>query len=80
MVELETKTEFEIKNSKDTPTYELAKSKRWVSLESHEAAMKEERMIIKCVLCGEEKIYKTKNKRRCPCRTTHKWRVQRKAL
>ena len=29
---------------------------------------------VRCILCGDVKIYKKKNKRRCPVRFTHKWR------
>ena len=30
---------------------------------------------VRCVLCGDTKKYKTPNKRRCPERYTHRWRV-----
>jgi len=33
-------------------------------------------MIVRCTLCGDEKVYKAKNKRKCPYRKTHRWRVK----
>jgi hypothetical protein len=32
-----------------------------------------DKLFVGCVLCGMTKIYKTRNKRRCPFRYTHKW-------
>ena len=33
----------------------------------------DEVMVVQCSLCDDMKIYKTKNERRCPYRTTHNW-------
>jgi hypothetical protein len=38
----------------------------------------EEKLEIVCMLCGDVKIYGTKNKRRCPERYTHDWHPVRK--
>ena len=42
------------------------------------ATTKKKEMRIRCILCGYEKTYKTKNKESCPIRTTHNWRVVKK--
>ena len=44
-----------------------------------EIEREEEKMRVVCILCGDEKEYKTKNKRRCPYRKTHDWRVKKEA-
>lgn len=33
-------------------------------------------MIIKCYNCGDEKLYKTKSKRKCPESKNHDWRIK----
>ncbi len=35
-------------------------------------------MIVKCKECGDVKVYKTKNKRRCPFSINHHWRYFKK--
>ena len=33
------------------------------------------KIIVRCVHCGDTRWYKKINKRRCPSRCTHKWRI-----